>query len=60
MKSAKIPAEMNEDLMFHGFFFLLVVVRKLMWEKDGTFAINYDDSKIFFVEASSLIFVEEL
>jgi hypothetical protein len=31
-----------------------------MWEKYGTFAINYNDSRILFVEASSPIFVEEL
>jgi hypothetical protein len=31
-----------------------------MWEEDGTFAIDYNDSRIFFVEASSPIFVEEL
>jgi hypothetical protein len=31
-----------------------------MWEEDEIFAINYDDLQIFFVEASSPIFVEEL
>jgi hypothetical protein len=60
MKNARTLAEMNEDLMSHGFFIFFVVVGRLMREEDGTFAIDCDDSGVLFVEASSPISVGEL